>query len=80
MLLEFCLTKHFDLIILVIIPEDFLVFFDGKAQSQGSFESQIAAICDDIAYNNNDLDDGLHAGLFEIDELAKGAPNLLIIL
>ncbi len=49
--------------------EDILVFFDGKAQSQGSFESQIAAICDDIAYNNNDLDDGLHAGLFEIDEL-----------
>ena len=50
-------------------PKCFLVFFDGKAQSQGSFESQIAAICDDIAYNNNDLDDGLHAGLFEIDEL-----------
>ena len=39
--------------------------------SNGSFESQIAAICDDIAYNNNDIDDGLHAELFSIDELEK---------
>ena len=49
--------------------ENFINFFGGKKKSQGSFEAQIAAICDDIAYNNNDIDDGLYAGLFEIEEL-----------
>ena len=49
--------------------QSFIDFFDGKTKSHGSFEAQIAAICDDIAYNNNDIDDGLYAGLFEIDEL-----------
>ena len=37
----------------------------------GSFESQLSSICDDIAYNNNDIDDGLHAGFFSIDELSE---------
>ena len=49
--------------------EKFVNFFDGNIKFQGSFESQIAAVCDDIAYNNNDIDDGLYAGLFEIEEL-----------
>ncbi|MCB9957854.1 MAG: deoxyguanosinetriphosphate triphosphohydrolase [Rhodospirillaceae bacterium] len=34
-----------------------------------SLEAQIAAIADDIAYNNHDIDDGLRAGLFQPDEL-----------
>ncbi len=34
-----------------------------------SIESQISAIADDIAYNNHDLEDGLRAGLFQIEEL-----------
>jgi len=33
-------------------------------------EAQIAAISDDIAYNNHDIDDGLRAGLFEVRDLA----------
>lgn len=33
-------------------------------------EAQVAALADDIAYNNHDLDDGLRAGLFAIDDLA----------
>ena len=49
--------------------QNFINFFGGEKKSQGSFEAQIAAICDDIAYNNNDIDDGLYAGLFEIEEL-----------
>jgi dGTPase len=32
-------------------------------------EAQVAAISDDIAYDNHDIDDGLRAGLLEIDEL-----------
>ena len=32
-------------------------------------EAQVAALSDDIAYNNHDLDDGLRAGLFAIEEL-----------
>ena len=32
-------------------------------------EAQIAAISDDIAYNNHDIDDGLRAGLFSISDL-----------
>jgi dGTPase len=32
-------------------------------------EAQVAAISDDIAYNNHDIDDGLRAGLFGIEEL-----------
>ncbi|MGF1463565.1 MAG: deoxyguanosinetriphosphate triphosphohydrolase [Maricaulaceae bacterium] len=32
-------------------------------------EAQIAALSDDIAYNNHDIDDGLRAGYFTIDDL-----------
>jgi len=34
-----------------------------------SLEAQLAALADDIAYVNHDLDDGLRAGLFRIDDL-----------
>ncbi len=34
-----------------------------------SIEAQISAISDDIAYNNHDIEDGLRAGLFNIEEL-----------
>lgn len=37
--------------------------------SYASAEAQIAALSDDIAYNNHDLDDGLRAGLIEIRKL-----------
>jgi len=34
-------------------------------------EAQIAAISDDIAYDNHDIDDGLRAGLLDLDELIE---------
>jgi len=34
-------------------------------------EAQVAALADDIAYVNHDIDDGLRAGLFGVDELAE---------
>jgi dGTPase len=34
-------------------------------------EAQVAAISDDIAYDNHDIDDGLRAGLLDIDELIQ---------
>lgn len=36
-----------------------------------SAEAQVAAISDDIAYNNHDLHDGLRAGLFSEDQLME---------
>ncbi len=35
-----------------------------------SLEAQVAAIADDIAYNAHDIDDGLRAELFRLDDLA----------
>ncbi|MEO5971894.1 MAG: deoxyguanosinetriphosphate triphosphohydrolase [Sphingomicrobium sp.] len=32
-------------------------------------EAQVAAIADDIAYDNHDIDDGLRAGIIELEEL-----------
>jgi dGTPase len=36
-----------------------------------SAEAQVAALADDIAYNNHDVDDGVRAGLFNMGELAE---------
>ena len=51
--------------------QNFVDYFDGDMSLYGSFESQVAAMCDDIAYNNNDIDDGLYAKLFELEELEE---------
>jgi dGTPase len=43
---------------------------DLELWSHASLEAQIAALADDIAYDAHDIDDGLRAGLFTIDDLA----------
>lgn len=37
--------------------------------SHASLEAQVAAVADDIAYDNHDIDDGLRAGLLDVDKL-----------
>ncbi|MGZ8369993.1 MAG: deoxyguanosinetriphosphate triphosphohydrolase [Caulobacteraceae bacterium] len=43
--------------------------FDLMLGTWPSAEAQVAALADDIAYNNHDVDDGLQAGLFELEDL-----------
>ena len=38
-------------------------------ESRPSLEAQVAAIADDIAYDNHDIDDGVRAGLLTLDQL-----------
>jgi dGTPase len=42
---------------------------DLELATHASAEAQVAAISDDIAYNNHDLADGLRAGLFTLEDL-----------
>ena len=49
---------------------DYNDIHDLELDSYSSAEAQVAAIADDIAYNNHDLHDGLRAELFSTDELA----------
>ncbi|MDT0683740.1 deoxyguanosinetriphosphate triphosphohydrolase [Roseicyclus sp. F158] len=41
-----------------------------ELETHASAEAQVAALSDDVAYNNHDLQDGLRAGLFTDAELA----------
>jgi len=43
--------------------------FDLRLDGFASAEAQVAALSDDIAYNNHDIDDGLRAGLFSVADL-----------
>ena len=47
--------------------------FDLKLGSWPSLEAQVAAVADDVAYDNHDIDDGIRAGLLNLDELV-GVP------
>lgn len=45
--------------------------FDLDLQSWPSLEAQVAAISDDIAYDNHDIDDGIRAGLLSLEQLLE---------
>lgn len=44
---------------------------DLELNSYASLEAQVASLCDDIAYNAHDIDDGLRAGLIVFEELLE---------
>ena len=48
---------------------EFNASFDLRLDGFASAEAQVAAISDDIAYNNHDVDDGWQAGLFGLSDL-----------
>ncbi len=48
---------------------DYVGTYDLELWSFASLEAQVAAIADDIAYDAHDIDDGLRAGLFDVDDL-----------
>jgi dGTPase len=55
------------------LPEGFRLYNavqDLELWSYPSAEAQLAAIADDIAYDAHDIDDGLRAGFFTVDDLA----------
>jgi dGTPase len=45
--------------------------YDLRLSTWASAEAQVAALSDDIAYNNHDVDDGVQAGLFGLEELRE---------
>ncbi len=48
---------------------DYVARHDLELATWPGAEAQVAAMSDDIAYNNHDIDDGLRAGLFSVQDL-----------
>ncbi|MGP7982933.1 deoxyguanosinetriphosphate triphosphohydrolase [Rhodoblastus sp.] len=56
------------------VPREIVAFdkiFPLDLELFASAEAQCAALADDIAYNAHDIDDGLRAGLFSLDDLRR---------
>ncbi len=50
---------------------DYVAQHDLELHTWPGAEAQVAALSDDIAYNNHDIDDGLRARLFSIEDLRE---------
>lgn len=56
------------------LPEGIRDFKEVQAfdlKTFASAEAQVAALADDIAYNNHDIDDGFRAGFFDLNDLEE---------
>ena len=51
--------------------EELDVAFPLDLARQPSLEAQVAALADDIAYDNHDIDDGLRAGILDLEQLLE---------
>jgi dGTPase len=65
---------------LPIAIQEYNNIHDLELGSWPSLEAQVAAHADDIAYNNHDIDDGLRAGLFTLQELREEVPMVERVL
>jgi len=54
---------------LPVTIQNFQNYMNLELGTYPSAEAQVAALADDIAYNNHDIDDGLRAGLFGFDDI-----------
>jgi len=58
----------------LLAPPPYIAEYDRthplRLSSYPSAEAQVAALADDIAYHSHDLDDGMRAGLFSLDDIA----------
>lgn len=53
----------------ILLPE--IYNYSLNLKTYGSLEAQISSLSDDIAYNNHDIDDGLRANFFTINDLKQ---------
>ena len=65
---------------LPIAIQEYVAVHDLELASWPGLEAQVAAHADDIAYNNHDIDDGLRAGLFTLQELREEVPMVARVL
>lgn len=65
---------------LPVAIQEYVAVHDLELATWPGPEAQIAAHADDIAYNNHDIDDGLRAGLFSLEELRADVPMAARVL
>lgn len=65
---------------LPVAIQEYVATHDLELESWPGPEAQVAAHADDIAYNNHDIDDGLRAGLFTLEEIREEVPMVARVL